>query len=62
MFGWTEREALEKVVHELLQTHNHVAVPEVESLLFREDRWDGELEQVARDGRRLDRWWNAARS
>jgi PAS domain S-box-containing protein len=53
MYGWTESEALGKVVHELLQTHNHVAVPEGDTLLFREGRWDGELEQVARDGRRL---------
>jgi PAS domain S-box-containing protein len=53
MYGWTESEVLGKVIHDLLQTSNHTSAAGIDAILHREDRWDGELHHIARDGRRL---------
>ena len=53
MYGWTEREALGKVIHNLLQTTGHGTIAAIDESLDREGRWDGELNHIARDGRRL---------
>jgi two-component system, cell cycle sensor histidine kinase and response regulator CckA len=53
MYGWTEGEALGHVIHDLLHTSDHYSAAEIDSILQRDDRWDGELNHIARDGRRL---------
>jgi PAS domain S-box-containing protein len=53
MYGWTESEVLGKVIHDLLRTSNHTSAAGIDAILHREDRWDGELHHIARDGRRL---------
>ena len=53
MYGWTEAEALGKVIHELLKTSGATQVAEMDAVLLREGRWGGELEHVTRDGRRI---------
>jgi PAS domain S-box-containing protein len=53
MYGWTESHALGKVIHELLRTSDRIAVTEIDVILHRENRWDGELHHMTRDGRRL---------
>ena len=52
MYGWTELEALGKVVHELLRTGGASAA-DIDAILSRSGRWDGELEHSHRDGSRL---------
>ena len=53
MYGWTEGEALGKVIQDLLRTSNQISTAEIDAILHRENRWDGELHHLARDGRRL---------
>jgi PAS domain S-box-containing protein len=53
MYGWTEGEALCKVIQDLLRTSNQISTAELDAILHRENRWDGELHHIARDGRRL---------
>lgn len=53
MYGWAESEVLGKVIHDLLRTSDHTSAAEIDAILLREDRWDGELHHIARDGRRL---------
>ena len=51
MYGWTESEVLGMVIHDLLQTREPVS--EIDAVLNRAGRWEGELNHLARDGRRL---------
>jgi PAS domain S-box-containing protein len=53
MYGWTESYALGKVIHEFLRTSDRIAATEIDAILRRENRWDGELHHITRDGRRL---------
>jgi PAS domain S-box-containing protein len=53
MYGWTEAEAMGKSIHDLLYTGAGVSTAGIDEILNREGRWDGELNHVARDGRRL---------
>jgi PAS domain S-box-containing protein len=53
MYGWTESEALGHVIHDLLQTSHSTSTAEIDEALHRQGRWDGELNHIARDGRRL---------
>ncbi len=53
MYGWTERDAMGRLIHDLLQTTRHGSTAAIEHSLHREGRWDGELNHIARDGRRL---------
>ena len=53
MYGWTEAEAMGESIHDLLHTSAAVSTAEIDEILQREGRWDGELNHIARDGRRL---------
>ena len=53
LYGWAEPEALGRVLHELLQTSDRVSIDEIDGMLRRETRWDGELHQIGRDGREI---------
>ena len=53
MYGWPEKNAVGKIVQQLLQTASPVPLTEIDEILCREGRWEGELSRSARDGRRL---------
>jgi PAS domain S-box-containing protein len=53
MYGWTESEALGKVLHDFLHTSLDGTTTAIDESLHREGRWDGELSHLTRDGRRL---------
>jgi PAS domain S-box-containing protein len=53
MYGWSERDAIGKVLHELLQTFGGISIPAMDKILHQEGRWEGELSRMARDGHRL---------
>jgi PAS domain S-box-containing protein len=53
MYGWTESEALGKVIHEFLSTTSEISTAEIDEILKRGGRWDGELNHIAKGGRRL---------
>lgn len=53
MYGWTENEAMGKIAHELLRASGPMLNTQIEEILHREGRWDGELNHQARDGRRV---------
>jgi PAS domain S-box-containing protein len=53
MYGWTKAEVTGKIIHELLQTRTHIPTAEIDGVLAREGRWDGELIHTARDGRQI---------
>ena len=53
MYGWTEAEALGKILPDLLKTSNHIPLPEIDAILAREGRWEGELNHTGRDGRQI---------
>ncbi len=53
IYGWPERQAAGKLIHELLRTVSPIPLRDIDELLLRERRWEGEMRQVARDGRPL---------
>jgi PAS domain S-box-containing protein len=53
LYGWTRAEALGRVTHDLLQTEHPVDDAEIEAALERAGRWNGEVVQTTRDGRRI---------
>ncbi|MGA3040552.1 MAG: PAS domain S-box protein [Bryobacteraceae bacterium] len=53
MYGWTEAEAVGKIMHDLFQTSAGTAIAAIDQTLRRAGRWEGELEHVRRDGTRL---------
>ena len=53
MYGWTERDALGRPIHDLLRTSGHDAPAAIAESLRREGRWDGQLNHTAQDGRLL---------
>ena len=53
MYGWTESEALGKVLHEFLHTELRGTTAAISENLDRCGRWDGELNHITRDGCRL---------
>lgn len=53
LFGYTQDEARGQLPHELLQTSHPDGVLRIDALLEREGRWQGELTQTAKDGRKL---------
>jgi PAS domain S-box-containing protein len=58
-YGWRREEALGKVGHDLLDTTFPVPVSEIERIITRAGRWEGELTHRTRDGRRItveSRW------
>ena len=50
MYGWTEKEAVGRPMHELLHTSSSIPTAEVDRILAREGRWDGELAHARSDG------------
>jgi PAS domain S-box-containing protein len=53
MYGWTEKQAVGQTMHELLHTGSPITVAEVDRVLAREGRWDGELDHTRSDGRQI---------
>ena len=53
LYGWKEAEAIGHVIHDFLQTVSPVSVAEMDNVLGREHRWDGELVHTHRDGRKV---------
>ncbi len=53
MYGWREQDAAGKPLHELLRTVAPIPFPEIDEILRRERRWEGEVRQTDRDGRHL---------
>jgi PAS domain S-box-containing protein len=51
LYGWAEREVSGNVLHTLLRTECPTPLEEVNEALQREGRWEGEMTQIARDGR-----------
>jgi len=53
MYGWSEAEALGKVLHQLLDTHSGISPDAIDRILTQEGRWDGELVQSRADETQL---------
>ncbi|HZQ51154.1 MAG TPA: PAS domain S-box protein [Bryobacteraceae bacterium] len=50
LYGWTAQEAVGKIEHELLSTKFPAPLDQIEQQLLATGTWQGELEQVRRDG------------
>src|SRR4030095_15404989 len=58
-YGWTRKEAVGQVSHELMQTRFPAPIEEIEAELIRTGRWAGELIHSKRDGTQVvvaSRW------
>jgi PAS domain S-box-containing protein len=58
-YGWTRKEAVGQVSHELMQTRFPAPIKEIEAELIRTGRWAGELIHSKRDGTQVvvaSRW------
>jgi PAS domain S-box-containing protein len=53
IYGWTEAEAIGKVMHQLLLTGSPVSIDDIDRKLTRDGRWDGELVHTRRDGKQI---------
>ena len=53
LFGYTREEAVGHPPHELLQSSHPYGMERIDALLERDGRWQGELTQIAKDGRKL---------
>jgi PAS domain S-box-containing protein len=53
LYGFTEREALGRVTHELLKTVHPMPWPEIEARLREFRYWEGELRHLTKDGREV---------
>lgn len=53
LYGFSQTEALNQVSHDLLRTRAEGGIDGFVGVLEREGRWEGELEQFTRDGRRV---------
>src|ERR1039457_36327 len=51
MYGFTEPEAIGHAIHELLHTQFPVSTAQIDEVLSREERWEGELFHTRADGR-----------
>ncbi len=55
-YGWSKAEAIGKLSHELLNTVSSQPMPNIEAVLFANNRWEGELGHTRRDGTQLTVW------
>jgi PAS domain S-box-containing protein len=53
IYGWTEDEAVGKVMHQFFQTVAPVSIGDIDERLRRDGRWDGELLHTRRDGKQI---------
>jgi two-component system cell cycle sensor histidine kinase/response regulator CckA len=53
LYGWSAAEALGRVSHELLRTEFPIPLDEIQVALLARQQWEGEVIQVAKDGRRV---------
>ena len=53
LYGWSPTEAGGRVSHELLRTEFPAPLEEIRRTLQESGRWQGELSQIAKDGRRI---------
>jgi PAS domain S-box-containing protein len=53
MYGWTGEEALGRISHELFRTEFPVPRTQINTELFSQGHWEGELVHIRRDGRRV---------
>ena len=53
LYGYSSKEAVGRVSHELLQTEFPGPIADIEAALYRDGSWDGELIHKARDGHRI---------
>lgn len=54
MYGWSEGEAIGQVMHDLLRTKSHIAQVEIDAILQRDGRWQGDLIHTTHDGRKIE--------
>jgi PAS domain S-box-containing protein len=53
LYGWTAEEAVGRRSHDLLQTVFPMDLREIQSLVLARGQWEGELTNIARDGRQV---------
>lgn len=53
LYGYSEKEALGRITHELLKTIHPVPRDEFLAELWRNNRWEGELTHTTKDGRQI---------
>ena len=53
IYGWTETEAVGRVMHQFFQTGSPVSIADIDRMLARDGRWDGELVHTRRDGKQI---------
>jgi len=53
MYGWTEEQAIGRNIDELLHTSSAIPIAELDRILAREGRWNGELGHTRPDGRQI---------
>ena len=52
-YWWTRAEAVGNVIHQLLHTESPVSIADIDRMLARNGRWDGELVHTRRDGKQI---------
>ena len=53
LYGWSEREAIGRVTHELLSTARTMPLSDIEGVLRERGHWEGELRHRTREGREV---------
>jgi PAS domain S-box-containing protein len=53
LYGYTSKQAIGRVSHELLRTRTHIPMQDVEVLIAQKGSWYGELTHITRDGREI---------